>query len=135
MSDESSRRALEHDSDYDGAWKEALREHLAEFVEERKMPYVTKDSDSGRSPLALHARRRFPNFAENAVSFWGGPPRTIINGPPVSNHARGLVGRFDGVLAVSRCPTRVGVSERCAPTVCTQVLDFHTQPPTSGLRS
>ena len=33
MNDESSRRAPEHHSDYDGAWKEALREHLAEFVE------------------------------------------------------------------------------------------------------
>ena len=33
MDDESARREPEHDSDYDGAWKEALREHLAEFVE------------------------------------------------------------------------------------------------------
>ena len=33
MNDESSCREPEHDSDYDGAWKEALREHLAEFVE------------------------------------------------------------------------------------------------------
>ena len=33
MDDESARRELEQDSDYDGVWKEALREHLAEFVE------------------------------------------------------------------------------------------------------
>ena len=32
MNDESSCREPQHDSDYDGAWKEALREHLAEFV-------------------------------------------------------------------------------------------------------
>lgn len=32
MNDESSRRAPEHDSDYDGAWKEALRRYLAEFM-------------------------------------------------------------------------------------------------------
>ena len=33
MDDESARRELDQDSDYDGVWKEALREHLAEFVE------------------------------------------------------------------------------------------------------
>jgi len=32
MSDESTRRTAEHDSDYDGAWKEALREYLSEFI-------------------------------------------------------------------------------------------------------
>ena len=32
MEDEPSRRTPEHDSDYDGAWKEALREHLPEFI-------------------------------------------------------------------------------------------------------
>ena len=32
MNDESPCREPQHDSDYDGAWKEALREHLAEFV-------------------------------------------------------------------------------------------------------
>jgi hypothetical protein len=32
MVDESPRREPEHDSDYDGAWKEALRDHLPEFI-------------------------------------------------------------------------------------------------------
>ena len=32
MADEASRRAPQHDSDYDGAWKEALRSHLPEFI-------------------------------------------------------------------------------------------------------
>ena len=33
MADETSRRSPQHDSDYDGAWKEALREHLPQFME------------------------------------------------------------------------------------------------------
>jgi hypothetical protein len=30
---ESSRHTPVHDSDYNGAWKEALRQHLADFIE------------------------------------------------------------------------------------------------------
>jgi hypothetical protein len=33
MVEESSRAEPQHDSDYDGAWKEALRDHLPEFLE------------------------------------------------------------------------------------------------------
>src|SRR5688572_8894952 len=33
MAIEPSRQPREHDSDYDGAWKEALRLHLPEFIE------------------------------------------------------------------------------------------------------
>jgi hypothetical protein len=33
MTRESSHQSPQHDSDYDGAWKEALRLHLAQFVE------------------------------------------------------------------------------------------------------
>jgi hypothetical protein len=32
MIDEPSRRAPQQDSNYDGAWKEALRDHLSEFI-------------------------------------------------------------------------------------------------------
>lgn len=32
MADDQTRREPQHDNDYDGAWKEALRDHLPEFI-------------------------------------------------------------------------------------------------------
>lgn len=50
MVEESQRKTPEHDSDYDGAWKEALRRHFRELVE-KYFPAVAAEVDWNVLPV------------------------------------------------------------------------------------